>query len=69
MSNEGKTQLFKELQNIEQKGIGLWLEGLPSDSLGIADAVFVNEDHTYMRDYVYDEEVLKELRFDKVYHV
>lgn len=67
MSNEGKMQLVTELQKIEQEGIGLWLEGIPSDSLGIANAIFVNEDNAYMRDYIYDEEVLKELRFDKVH--
>ena len=61
-----KMQLFVELQEIEQRGITLWLEGMPSNSLGITDAVFVNEDDLYMRDYVYDEGVLKELRFDKI---
>lgn len=66
MSNEGKLQLLTELQKIEQEGIGLWLEGSPSNSLGIANAIFVNEENAYMRDYVYDEEVLKELRFDKI---
>jgi hypothetical protein len=66
MSNDGKMQLFIELQKIEQKGITLWLEGLPSNSLGIADAIFVNEECSYMRDYIYDEGVLKELRFDRV---
>lgn len=28
--------------------------------------MFVNEDEAYMRDYIYDEGVLKELRFDRV---
>ena len=66
MSNDGKMQLFVELQKIEQRGITLWLEGAPSNSLGITNAIFVNEDNAYMRDYIYDEGVLKELRFDKV---
>lgn len=66
MIEDRKRQLFVELQNIEKKGITLWLEGAPSDSGGITDAVFVNEDNAYMRDYVYDEGVLKELRFDKI---
>lgn len=65
-SNEGKLQLLSELQKIEQEGVGLWLEGLPSDSLEISNAVFVNEDNAYMRDYIYDREVLKELRFDRI---
>ena len=60
-----KVQLFVELQKIEQRGITLWLEGIQSTSVGIADAVFVNEDEAYMRDYIYDEGVLKELRFDR----
>lgn len=66
MNNERKLQLFVELQKIEQRGITLWLEGIPSNSLGIANAIFVNEDDAYMRDYIYDEGVLKELRFDRV---
>ena len=66
MNNERKVQLFVELQKIEQRGITLWLEGIQSTSVGIADAVFVNEDEAYMSDYIYDEGVLKELRFDRV---
>ncbi len=66
MNNERKLQLFVELQKIEQSGITLWLEGIPSNSLGITNAIFVNEDEAYMRDYIYDEGVLKELRFDRV---
>lgn len=66
MENERKVQLVVELQEIEQKGITLWLEGTQSNSSGIANAIFVNEENAYMRDYIYDEGVLKELRFDKV---
>lgn len=66
MGNDGKMQLFVELQNIEKRGITLWLEGLPSSSLKITNALYVNEEYAYMRDYIYDEGVLKELRFDKV---
>lgn len=66
MRDNQEMQLIVELQEIEQRGIALWLEGLPSNSTGIANAVFVHEDGAYMRDYVYDEGVLKELRFDRV---
>lgn len=69
MRNDMKLQLFAELQNIEKRGITLWLEGAPSDSGRIADAVSVNEECAYMRDYIYDEGVLKELRFDKVFNM
>lgn len=64
--NDDQMQLLVELQKIEEKGIALWLEGLPSDSIGIANAVCVNEENAYMRDYVYDKGVLRELRFDKI---
>lgn len=69
MNNKWKMQLFVELQEIEQKGITLWLEGSPSNSYGIADAIFVNEEAAYMRDYIYDQGVLKELRFDRVCNI
>ena len=66
MENERKMQLFVELQEIEKRGITLWMEGNLSNSGRIADAIFVNESEAYMRDYIYDEGVLKELRFDRV---
>ncbi|MFV0465844.1 MAG: hypothetical protein ACK5ML_07215 [Lachnospiraceae bacterium] len=66
MFEEKRLQLFVELQNIEKEGITLWLEGEKSSSESITDAVFVNEGEAYMRDYIYDRGVLKELRFDKV---
>ena len=47
-----RMQLFMELHDIEKRGITLWLEGMPSTSLGITNAVFVNEETAYMRDYI-----------------
>ncbi len=66
MLEQSKMQLFVELQEIEKKGITLWLEGAPSNSFGVTNAIVVNEDDAYMRDYIYDEGVLKEVRFDRV---
>lgn len=66
MENERKMQLYIELQEIEKRGITLWMEGILSDSHRITDTIFVNEEEAYMRDYVYEEGVLKELHFDKV---
>ena len=66
MENQRKMQLFVELQEIEKRGITLWMEGIQSDSNRITDAIFVNESDAYMRDYIYEEGVLKELHFDKV---
>lgn len=66
MLEQSKMQLFVELQEIEKKGITLWLEGAPSNSFGVTNAIVVNEDDAYMRDYIYVEGVLKEVRFDRV---
>ena len=66
MENERKMQLFVELQEIEKRGITWWMEGNLSNSGRIADVIFVNESESYMRDYIYEQGVLKELHFDKV---
>ena len=34
--------------------------------MNAAERMTVNEDEVYMRDYVFEKGVLKELRFDKV---
>lgn len=61
-----KSKLLVELQKIEKEGISLWMEGVPSNSMGITNEIFVNEEDAYMRDYIYDKGVLKELRFEKL---
>ncbi len=58
--------LMVELQNYEQQGISIWLEGNPSDSAGVMDAIRVREGISYMRDYVFRAGELREVRFDKV---
>lgn len=72
MSEEGggmdKKQLFIELQDIQGRGITIFLEGKKSTPENVSDRLCIQEECSYMRDYVYDEEkgVLKELHFDKV---
>lgn len=61
-----KKQLFLELQSIEGRGISIYLEGTVSTPETVTDTLCVQEESTYMRDYVYDKGVLKELHFDKV---
>ena len=62
----GQTLLI-ELQNYEKQGISIWLEGLPSNSAEVSEAMCVREDNNYMRDYVMDENgKLKELDFYEV---
>lgn len=55
-----------ELQSIESRGITIWLEGQKSNSKNVTDAMSINEQSAYMRDYVFDNGRLKQLRFDKV---
>ncbi len=61
-----KKQLFIELENIQGRGITLYLEGKKSTPENVSDMLCIHEESSYMRDYVYDEGVLKELHFDKV---
>ncbi len=58
--------LMVELQNYEQQGISIWLEGYPSSSSCVADAVKVREGISYMRDFVFHAGELREVRFDKI---
>ena len=58
--------LVVELQNYEQQGISIWLEGCPSSSDEVTEAMCVREDISYMRDYVFQKGELSELRFDKI---
>ncbi len=55
-----------ELQNYEQQGISIWLEGNPSDSASVMEAIRVREGISYMRDYVFRAGELREVRFDKI---
>lgn len=61
-----KDQLFLELQNIQEQGISIYLEGEKTTPKNVTDLLCVQEETSYMRDYVYDKGVLKELHFDKV---
>lgn len=58
--------LLAELASIESRGTTLFLEGCKSSPAYVAAAVTVQEEISYMRDYIFDEGVLKELHFDKV---
>ncbi len=59
-------RLYLELTSLENRGITIWLEGYPSNSKTVTSQLCVNEESNYMRDYVFDEGVLKEIHFDRV---
>lgn len=66
MNTEHMQTLFLELQSYENQGITIWLEGLISTPMHVTSQISLNEENLYMRDYIFDEGVLKEVRFDKV---
>ena len=55
-----------ELSALENRGVTIWLEGTPSNSLNVSNQLSIHEDTSYMRDYVFEEGRLKEVHFDKV---
>ncbi len=65
-SKSASFALMAELQNYSEQGISIWLNGTPSSPDRICDACRVREGTSYMRDYVFDENVLREIHFDRV---
>jgi hypothetical protein len=62
---EKTEKLYMELSALENRGVTIWLEGTPSNSLNVSNQS-IHEDTSYMRDYVFEEGRLKEVHFDKV---
>ncbi|MBO5069991.1 MAG: hypothetical protein J6C37_06470 [Roseburia sp.] len=59
-------RLYLELTSLEDRGITIWLDGYPSNSKSVTSQLCVDEDNSYMRDYVFSEGVLTELHFDNI---
>lgn len=66
MEHEHKQLLYMELMSLEDRGITIWLEGCPGTSESVASQVCAQEESAYMRDYIFDEGVLKEIHFDRI---
>ncbi len=65
-TNTAGFALMAELQNYERQGIAIWLEGSPSSPDRVCDALRVREEFSFMRDYVFRDGELREIRFDRV---
>ncbi len=65
-TNDTGFALMAELQNYRRQGISIWLEGSPSTPDRVWDAVRVREGISFMRDYVFQEGELVEIRFDRI---
>lgn len=66
MDFEHMHKLYLELATLENRGITIWLEGCPSDSMHVTSQLNIHDENSYMRDYVFDEGRLKEIHFDKI---
>ena len=66
LRDENEERLYLELHAFENQGITIWLEGAISDSINVTNRLSLNEEQSYMRDYIFEEGILKEIRFDKV---
>lgn len=69
LNTDNMQTLFLELQSYENQGITIWLEGFISTPMHVTSKLSLNEENLYMRDYIFDEGVLKEVRFDKINHI
>lgn len=60
-------EFFKELTNHERNGVKIKVDGLPASPMQVVSAHLVQEESTYMRDYVVDDDGnLSELCFQHV---
>lgn len=59
-------QLYLELESLENQGITIWLEGKPQSPEYVANQLHINDENSYMRDYIFDEGRLKEIHFNKI---
>lgn len=69
LDNEHTNKLYLELTSFENRGITIWINGNLSDSMQVSDQLCVSEENTYMRDYIFDKGVLREIHFDKINNV
>ncbi len=50
-----RKELFTELKGIQGQGIIIYLEGEKSTPETVTELLCIQEDYSYMRDYVYDK--------------
>lgn len=59
-------ELFLELEAYEKLGVRVCLEDMPASSGQVADACFLCEDTSYMRDYILEGNRVSEIHFHKL---
>lgn len=62
-----KTALKKELEDFGEQGVRFSVEGTPVEpGDGLVDMLLADENCTYMRNYVFKDEKIVEINFDKI---
>lgn len=66
-NGQERQRLLIELENIQNLGVTIFLDGVASSPQNVTNVLCVNEERSFMRDYVKDEKgVWRELRFDSI---
>lgn len=66
-NGQERQRLLIELENIQNLGVTIFLDGVASSPQNVTNVLYVNEERNFMRDYVKDEKgVWRELRFDRI---
>ena len=67
MKEEMYRKLYAELEEYESSGIRMKLNNTPASPLQIVNAHMIEEESTYMRDYIWDERgKVQELTFHNI---
>ena len=67
--NERYLQLFAELEQLEQRGVQIGMDGVPASPQQVVNAHMVKEEGAYMRDYVMNEDGnIEKIDFTKLKH-
>ena len=65
-ADEEYRRLFLELEEIERQGVLICMNRKPASPCQVADAHTIQEDVCYMRDYIMEGGIVKELHFDRL---
>ena len=60
------TELYLELLSLENQGVTFYLNGVPCDSMHIANQLNIHDENMYMRDYIFDDGKLSSVHFDRI---
>ncbi|MDD3404365.1 MAG: hypothetical protein PHQ72_13605 [Hespellia sp.] len=67
--NDRYMKLFAELEQLEEKGVQIGMDGTPASPQQVVNAHMVKEEGAYMRDYVINKDGnIEKIDFTKLKH-